>query len=97
MVIAHYFYPRLHRKLGEKGEVKRCGKMKFGKGVTIVVDKSIVRKTVIIIKEIDLIKKSNTLPTGTKKGTLTEGPHPSKLPRQTHCKIFHPKGQCLKR
>lgn len=58
MVIAHYFYPRLHRKLGEKGDVKKCGKIKFGKGVTIVVDMSIVRKTVIIIKEIDLINKA---------------------------------------
>ena len=57
MVIAHYFYPCLHRKLGEKGEVKRCGKIKFGKGMTAVVDKSIVRKIVIIIKEIDLIRK----------------------------------------
>lgn len=88
MVIAHYFYPRLHRKLGEKGEVKRCGKMKFGKGVTIVVDKSIVRKTVIIIKEIDLIKKSNTLPTGTKKRYLDRRTPPLKVAKTNSLQNF---------
>lgn len=97
MVIVHYFYPCLHRKLGGKGKAKRCGKIKFGKGVTVVVDKSIVCRTVIIIKEIDSIKKAIHCLQGQKKGTLTEGPHLSKLPRQIHCKIFHPKEQCLKR
>lgn len=57
MVIVHYFYPCLHRKLGGKGKAKICGKIKFGKGVTVVVDKSIVCRTVIIIKEIDSIKR----------------------------------------
>lgn len=88
MVIAHYFYPRLHRKFGEKGEVKRCGKMKFGKGVTIVVDKSIVRKTVIIIKEIDLIKKKQYIAYRNKKRYLDRRTPPLKVAKTNSLQNF---------
>lgn len=97
MVIAHYFHPCLHRKLGEKGEVKRCGKIKFGKGMIAVVDKSIVRKIVIIIKEIDLIKKQYISYRDKEKVCDRRTP-PLKVAKTNSLQNFSPlRRQCLKR
>lgn len=90
MVIVHYFYPCLHRKLGGKGKVKRCGKIKFGKGVTVVVDKSIVCRTVIIIKEIDSIKKAIHCLQGQKKRYLDRRTPPLKVAKTNSLQNFSP-------